>query len=261
MFLSAQTRLYTVHQVAEMAGVSVRTLHNYDQIGLLRQGARTAAGYRQYLEDDLLRLQQILFYKELDFSLKDIQAILDAPGFDRVAALHSHRRRLQKQGERLDRLIRTIDRTILRLTEANMELTNAELYEGFSPEQAERYKREAREMWGAVRVEESERHIRKLSKQQWEAFKQEGGVVTQRIAGLAERDPGDPEVQAAIAAHHTWIEHFYPAPAEVYSGLSQIYTDHPEFRTFYELVRPGLADFMRKAMQYYCEHTLVGENG
>ena len=256
MRASTSSRLYSVHQVAEMAGVSVRTLHHYDQIGLLKPGARTAAGYRQYSENDLLRLQQILFYKELDFSLQDIRLILDAPGFDRVAALHSHRRSLQRKSERLGKLIRTIDRTILKLTEDNMELTDAELYEGFTPEQAERYPREARERWGAERVEETERRIRKLSKQQWEAVKQEGGAVTQRIANLADRDPGDTDVQAAIAAHHAWIEHFYPAPAEVYSGLGQMYTDHPEFRAFYERYRPGLADFMRLAMEYYCEHSL-----
>jgi len=137
-----------------------------------------------------------------------------------------------------------------------MELSDDELYEGFTPEQAERYPREAREMWGKEWVEETEQRIRKLSKQQWEAVKQEGGAVTLRIAGLADREPGDPEVQAAVDAHHAWIEHFYPAPAEVYAGLAQTYADHPEFRAFYERYRPGLADFMHDAMQYYCKHSL-----
>ena len=81
---------YTVQQLARLAGVSVRTLHHYDHVGLLKPSARTAAGYRQYGEADLLRLQQILFFRELDFPLTDIQAILDQPGFDQVKALHDH---------------------------------------------------------------------------------------------------------------------------------------------------------------------------
>jgi DNA-binding transcriptional MerR regulator len=256
MSTSTVPRRYTVRQLAEMAGISVRTLHHYDHIGLLRPGDRTHAGYRLYAADDLLRLQQILFYKELDFSLEDIRQILDAPGFDRVAALQSHRRMLQRRGERLDQLIRTIDKTILKLTEDKMELSDADLYEGFTPEQAERYQREAREMYDPKLVAESERRIRKLSKQQWQAVKEDGHRVTQLIASLADRDPGDPEVQAAIEQHHAWIENFYHCPADIYQGVGSLYTDHPEFRARYDTYRPGLADFMRPAMEYYAEHSL-----
>ena len=114
---------YTVSQLAKMAGVSVRMLHYYDALGLLAPSARTVAGYRLYQEQDLLRLQQILFFKELDLPLGQIRAILDDPAFDQVQALKNHRRMLEKRTERLARLLKTIDKTILRLTEDTMEMT------------------------------------------------------------------------------------------------------------------------------------------
>jgi len=140
-------KAYTISQLAKMAGVSVRTLHHYDHIGLLKPSSRTTAGYRLYEEQDLLRLQQILFFKELEFPLKEIRDILDDPEFDQIKALENHRRLLQKRTERLARLLKTIDKTIQRLEEDNMTMTDKELYEGFTQEQIERYKRQARELY------------------------------------------------------------------------------------------------------------------
>jgi len=248
---------YTVRQVARMAGVSVRTLHHYDQVDLLKPASRTAAGYRLYGEQDLLRLQQILFFKELDLPLDEIRRILDDPGFDQVQALADHRQLLQQHMERLARLLKTIDRTIDRLTEKTMEMTDEELYEGFTKEQIERYKREAREQYDPVLVAESERRVRRMSKAQWQAIKAEGDEVTRGLAALMDRPPADPVVQALIARHHAWIENFYPASAEVYRGLGQGYAQHPEFRAFYERYRPGLADFMAAAMALYADEVLA----
>jgi len=138
---------YTISQLAKMAGVSARTLRHYDQIGLLEPSSRSAAGYRQYERRDLLRLQQILFFRELDFPLGEIQAILDDPDFDQVQALEGHRQRLQRRMARLSQLLHTLDKTLLQLTEDNMTLTDEELYEGFTKEQRERYEREANELY------------------------------------------------------------------------------------------------------------------
>lgn len=253
-------KAYTVRQLARMAGVSVRTLHHYDHIDLLKPSARTAAGYRQYREPELLRLQQILFFKELDVPLDEIRGILDDPAFDPIRALQDHRQRLEKETARLNRLLNTIDRTLERLTEEEpqMKMTDEELYEGFTPEQVERYNREAQEMYDPELVRESWKRIRNMSKEQWQAVKDEGDQVTRLIAELADRAPGDPEVQGLIARHHAWIEHFYPASAEVYSGLGQGYASHPDFRATYDKYRPGLADFMQAAMAYYADHTLSG---
>jgi DNA-binding transcriptional MerR regulator len=248
---------YRVGQLARMAGVSVRTLHHYDQIGLLRPPARSEAGYRLCGQDELLRLQQILFYKELDLPLDEIGHILDEPGFDPVEALEQHRQVLRKRMQRLTRLLRTIDKTINRLTEEDMSMTDEELYEGFSPEQIERYKRETRQMFDPVLVEETEERVRHMPKAQWQAMQAESEEVTASIAALMDRPPGDPQVQQLIGRHHAWLENFYPASAEMYRGLGQLYAGHPEFRAFYDKVRPGLADFMAAAMAHYADEVLA----
>ena len=245
---------YTVGRLAKMAGVSVRTLHHYDRIGLLHPSSRTEGGYRRYGEEELLRLQQILFFKELGLSLDEIRDILDDPGFDLVAALHQHRALLQQRAARLSRLLETVDKTIRRLTEDTMTMNDEELYEGFTPEQRERYPREARERYGDEVVEASEQKLRKLPKAEWNAIKAEGDAISRRLAdlvGLAA--PGAPEVQALVAQHHAWIEHFYPAPAGVYTGLAELYTDNPEFRAHYDAYAEGLADFLSAAMKVYAK--------
>ena len=252
-------KTYTVSQLASMAGVSVRTLHHYDHIGLLAPQTRTPAGYRLYGEAEMLRLQQILFFKELDLPLREVRSILHDPDFDQVQALQTHRRMLAARMGRLAQLLRTVDRTIQKLTEDDMTLTDEELYEGFSKEQIERYKREAREMYDPALVEESERRVGRMSKAQWEALKAEGDEVTRSLAALMDRPPDDAEVQALIARHHAWIEQFYPASAEVYRGLGQLYVGHPEFRAFYDRYQPDLADFMAVAMAHYADEVLVGK--
>ena len=113
---------YTVQQLAKLAGVTVRTLHHYDHIGLLKPSSRNSARYRFYGETELLRLQQILFFKELDFNLEDIARIIDSPGFDPVDALEAHRKELQNRAERLDALLETIDKTIKRLKGEKIEM-------------------------------------------------------------------------------------------------------------------------------------------
>lgn len=250
-------RTYTVRKVAAMADITVRTLHHYDELGLLRPTARTAAGYRLYGEADLLRLQQILFFRELGFPLEQIRTIVEDPHFDQVRALERHREMLQLERERLSRLLNTIDRTIARLTEEKMGMTDEELWEGFSQQQIERYKRESREAYGVEVVEESERRAKGMSKGQWQAVKDEGDAVTRGLAARIDRPIDDPEVQALIARHYKWVCTFWTPDAAAYTGLGQLYTDNPEFRANYDKYRVGLADFMREAMSYYAEHELT----
>lgn len=248
---------YSVRQLAELAAVSVRTLHHYDRIGLLVPATRTAAGYRQYEEVDLLRLQQILFYRELDFRLDDIRRMLDDPAFDAIEALHDHRRMLHERAERLNRLLNTVDKTIRKLEGDGMPLTDKELYEGFDQETIDRYKREVRERYDPKIVAESDRRVKGMSKGQWDAVKAEGDEVSRGLAALMDRQPTDPEVQALIARHHAWIENFYPCSAEMYVGLGRMYAEHAEFRAHYDQYAEGLADFMRLAMTHYADTVLA----
>ena len=136
---------FSVNQLAKLAGVSVRTLHHYDEIGLLKPGTRTESNYRYYGEKELLRLQQILFYKELDLPLVKIMEILDDPAFDTEAALRSHKKDLIKRRDRTSELLKTINKTIHHLKKQNMKAED--MYKGFSKEQAEAYEKEAKEKW------------------------------------------------------------------------------------------------------------------
>jgi DNA-binding transcriptional MerR regulator len=247
---------YTVSQLAHLAGISVRTLHHYDQIGLLTPARRTPAGYRVYGRAELMRLQQILLFREFEMPLTEIQAWIEASGFDPLAALQQHRQALERRQGRLRRLIETVDRTIAELQESEMTLSDEELYAGLTPEQAERYPREARQRWGEARVSEVEGRVRRLSKAEWERIGKQGEDATRAMAALIGRAPDDPQVQEAIELHHAWIENFYPAPAEVYRGLGLMYVDHPEFRDYYEARAEGLAEFMRASIEVYCQQKL-----
>lgn len=139
-----EEKRYTVHQVARLAGISIRTLHYYDEIGLLSPADRTESQYRLYGEEELLRLQQILLFREMEVPLSEIKQLLDDPQFDQVAALRRHRDSLIRRRDRSVILLSTIDKTLRRLTEEAMTMTDAELYEGLSQETIDRYKKEAR---------------------------------------------------------------------------------------------------------------------
>ena len=134
---------YSVKQVSKMAGVTIKTLHHYDKIGLLSPAHRSDKNYRYYGKEELYRLQQIMFYKELDFSLQDIKAILSDPEFEVLKALESHKQALQQKADRFKVLLETLDKTIVELKSEKEMMTNEELYKGFSKEQAEAYRSEA----------------------------------------------------------------------------------------------------------------------
>jgi hypothetical protein len=159
--------------------------------------------------------------------------------------------------ERLAQLPRTTDNTTHRLTEDGMALTDEEMYEGFTKEQIERYKREVRERYDPRLVQESERRVRNMSKAQWKTLKEEGEQVTRAIAEVMDKGPDDPKVQALIARHHGMIEQFYACSAEMYRGLGRLYVTHDEFRAYYERFGAGLADFMQTAMAHYADHVLA----
>ena len=249
-------KVYTVSKLAKLAGVSVRTLHHYDETGLLKPSFRSDSGYRQYQRKDLLRLQQILFYRELDFSLSVIKDILDDPDYDEVRALVNHRHNLEQRIERLSNLLNTLDKTILHYKEDTMALTDEELYEGFTKEQIERYNKEVDEMYGPGTVEATRERIGKLTKKQWQGVKEEGEAINVEMAGLMDLSPESPEVQNLVKRHHAWIENFWTPNAESYKGLGKGYTENPEFREFYDKYKTGLADFFYAAMKHFADTEL-----
>lgn len=242
---------YTVGRVAELAAVSIRTLHHYDEIGLLRPAAVSEAGYRLYAEADLERLQQILFFKELGFALPEIKAILDDPAFDRRTALRQHREALLERQGRLVLLIRSIDNT-LEAMERGIQMPAKDLFDGFDHAQ---YEEEARQRWGnSKEYQESAKRTGGYTKADWEAIKAEGMAIYTDLASVMDRDPADPAVQAAIQRHHQQInDRFYTCSTAVYRGLGEMYVQDERFTANIDKVKPGLARFMNQAMQVYCD--------
>jgi DNA-binding transcriptional MerR regulator len=244
---------YTVKELSALAGVSVRTLHHYDQIGLLKPENRSEARYRYYGKKELLRLQQILFYRELDFPLHEIKEILDKEDFDLLSSLEYHRAQLKEKAEQLKQLLKTIDKTIEDLKSNQDMMTDKELYEGFPEEQAKAYRKEASERWGEERVKQSEERIKKLGPKGWEELKLKGDAITREMASLIGKDPRSVEVQTAIAKHYAYISNFYEVTEEIFRGLGKMYVEDERFTATYEKYAKGLAGFMNEAMQAYCD--------
>jgi DNA-binding transcriptional MerR regulator len=244
--------LYTVKQLAEVAGVSARTLHYYDQIGLLKPERDPGNGYRIYARPAVLRLQQIVFLRELGFSLGDIQAILDRPGFDLLPALEVHRQALKERQDRLERLLQTIERTILQLR-GGIEMEYKELFEGFSEEKQREYEEEIRQRYGEEKLNESRKRWGSYSEEKKRQIMEEGGENYQALVAAMPYGPDSPQAQAGIARWHEHLRYFYEPNTEVLLGLGDLYNEDPRFAAYFQRFHPDLAAFMREAIKVYCQ--------
>ena len=218
-------RTYQVKQVARLTGLTIRTLHHYDAIGLLAPSARSAAGYRLYDDDDLLRLQQILIGRELGLSLEAIRRSLDDPRFDRRQALLEQRTELEARTARTTAMIRAIDAALTAIEENDMSKVDLKkIFDGFDPEQ---YADEAQERWGhtdAYRI--SAERTKAYTAADWQGFKEEQGAIY--AAALAARAAGvrPDELRAMeIAERHrlSFDRWFYPCSAQMHSGLADMW--------------------------------------
>ncbi len=244
---------YTVQALAKLANTSVRTLHYYDAIGLLAPSRVGRNGYRQYDEPDLLKLQQILFFRELDFSLADIKRILSSPYFDMATALADHRHLLVLKRKRLNRLVATIDQTIKKINQET-SMSDEELYDAFADEETKHYAAEAKQRWGNTDAyKQSQARVSKMTKAQMAKLKEDGVKHTQAIAEAMDLGVDSPEVQALIKKSHEGVNFFYDCSLEMFRNLGQMYVDDPRFTAYYEKFRPGLAMFMRDAIKLYCD--------
>jgi DNA-binding transcriptional MerR regulator len=247
----------TVKQLAAISGVTVRTLHHYDEIGLLHPASVGANGYRYYGRIELLRLQRILFHRELGVPLHAIAELLDLEGADQIAVLREHRRKLQLERERFASLISTIDHTIAEL-QGETTMANADLYKGFSADKQagyeawliERYGESMRE--GIGRSRKAHAHMSEAEREQ---LAREYAEVEQALAEALRRDidPGSDAVDALIRRHRAWVATMWgaPCPAERYTGLADLYLAHPDFVARYEAIAPGFAEFLAHAMKLH----------
>ncbi|MEJ2677563.1 MAG: MerR family transcriptional regulator [Gemmatimonadota bacterium] len=254
-------RHWTVGQVARMAHVTVRTLHHYDDIGLLTPSGRSRAGYRLYGEDELERLHQVLVYRELGFPLEGIATLLDEPALDRRAALLAQRELLLKKTRKTKAVIRAVDR-MLNAMEKGKKMSTDELNEGFdaladAPEdvkaQHAKYGREVIERWGGTEAHnESARRAKTYRKEDWEKIKAEGEAIESDMAALlaAGKDPGGEEAVAVAERHRQHITRwFYPCSHAMHKGLADLYEADARFTAHYEERAPGLAAFNAAAIR------------
>ena len=250
---------YTVNQLARISGVSARTLRFYDEIGLLKPAFYGDNQYRYYKEEQLLMLQQILFFRELGFPLADIQQIVSANDFDKIESLKAHKSRLQSDLERTKTLLKTIDKTIQHLKgEATMK--NAELYYGFdAKKQKEHEKYLVNE--GIVTQEflnECNDKVKSWTDKEKNAFIQDlERIMDDLIAAIEEKaTPSDKNVQSLMKQHYVWLTRTWTPTRASYIGLTDLYQT-PEFRKFYDDRHPQLLEFMVKAMKIFAEQELL----
>jgi DNA-binding transcriptional MerR regulator len=247
-----RSRTYQVKDVARLTGVSIRTLHHYDAIGLLVPGARTTAGYRLYTEADLLRLQQILIGRELGLSLEDIRKSLDDPRFDRKLALLDQRERLRDRARQTEAMIRAIDVALAAFDSSRTkgEMNMADLFEGFNPAQ---YEEEARRQWGTTDAYvESEKRTRRYTPDDWQAIKAEqASVYDAAVAAIkAGQTPSSSEAMDIAERHRQSIDRwFYPCSHDMHRGLASMYESDERFRQSIDRHGEGLVEFLADAIR------------
>lgn len=242
--------VYTVKELADFAGVSVRTLHHYDQIGLLPPRSRSAAGYRQYGDAAAARLQQIMFFRELGFGLEEIRGIVSQPDYDALEAMQSHRRVLSGKASRINELLVTLDKTIGKLKgETSMEIE--EFYHGFSQERIKQYREEVRQRWGDDALQVSESRVKAMGKEGFAALQAEGDAIFRAMADNMPKGAGSAEVQAGVAEWRRWLANFYSYSDEAVLGLGQMYSRDVRFAAFFRKFHQELPEFFTKAVEYY----------
>lgn len=238
----------TIGKVSELAGVTVRTLHHYDEIGLLCPSERSDAGYRLYSYEDLTRLQEILVWRQLGFSLTEVQQLLDDPAHDRQRALRQQRELVELELERLGATARALDEA-LAAHEQGIEMEVTSMFEDFDPTQ---YEDETRERWGHTDAyKESTRRAASYGDAEWIEIRTEADRVVSDFAALmGEGEPATGErAQAAAERHRRHITRwFYPVSTQMHRSLAEMYVADPRFAASYDKVAPGLAAYVHDAM-------------
>ncbi len=242
---------YTVGRVAEIAGVTVRTLHHYDEIGLLTPGDRSSAGYRRYDDADLERLQQILLYRELGFTLEEIAAILDDPDVEARAHLRRQHGLLRDRIARLQEMVTAVE-YLLEARKVGINLTPQEKFEVFGNFDPDAHNDEVEERWGGTDAyQESARRTSRYTKDDWVRIKQEAADLSARwVAAFDAGVPAESQVAMDLAEEHRQqiTKFFYECTFEIHVGLAEMYMADERFTKHYEDQRPGLAQYTHDAI-------------
>jgi Predicted transcriptional regulators len=239
-----------INEVAKLTGVTVRTLHYYDEIGLLKPAEVTESGYRLYDSDSLCRLQQILLLRELDFPLDEIQEILKNPAFDQTDALKKHRELLIKKREHFDDLIGLVDK----IMKGENTLSFQEFDQTEMKNMKKQYAAEVKERWGSTDAyREYEEKSGSYDEPKWQQISAEGDSILKAFAQIRNKPAGSAEVQALVKQWQDYITaRFYSCTDEILAGLGQMYTGDERFKKNIDRNGSGTAEFMAKAIAVYC---------
>ncbi|MFN0252020.1 MAG: MerR family transcriptional regulator [Kofleriaceae bacterium] len=242
----------TVGELSRISGVTVRTLHHYDEIGLVVPSQRTAANYRLYSDDDILRLQQVLVFRELGMPLDEIAGVLDdAVHANRADLLRRHRDALVEKRGKLDAMLVAVDHAIDVLEKGTQMMTSEDfkkMFDGFDPAE---YEQEAQQRWGNTEAyNESARRTKTYGKAEWDQIGKEAAAINTRFVELMREGaaPTDPRVQSAVEEHRAHISKwFYECTREIHRGLGEMYVADPRFMKNIDKAGTGLAKFMSDA--------------
>ena len=249
---------YTVKQLARLSNVSVRTLHWYDEKGLLKPAFLGENGYRYYEEDQLFTLQQILFFRELNFTLDDIGKLINSNDFNRLQTLQAHRQILMLQFEQKKQLLNNLDKTIKYL-KGEKTVKIEDIFAGFTQQKQENYENYLVEKVGvSTKVENLRIKTQQWSKQDWLQYKKACDKVHDDLILLLEQgaDVSDESVQLVIDKHYQLIKSIWIPNKDSYIALADMYGSHADFVAFYQSLHPVLLAYMRQAMKRYAQSNL-----
>ncbi|MFF5702012.1 MerR family transcriptional regulator [Streptomyces sp. NPDC012794] len=242
---------YSVGQVAGFAAVTVRTLHHYDEIGLLRPSGRSGAGHRRYDDADLDRLQQILFYRELGFPLEEVAVLLDDPRSDPREHLRRQHALLSDRIARLQQMAKAVEHA-MEAKKMGINLTPEERFEVFGDEDPEQYAQEAEQRWGGTEAyAESQRRVSTYTKDDWKRIQDEAADWSARYAALvAAGEPAEGGAAMDMAEEHRlhigrW---YYDCPYEMHTCLGDMYVADERFKAYYDAMGTGVAEHLRDAI-------------
>jgi DNA-binding transcriptional MerR regulator len=242
--------MFTVKQLSEIAGITPRTLRYYDRIDLLKPSRVGSNGYRYYDEAALLKLQQILLYRELELPLERIREIVNRPGFDPLAALEDHKLELARRRARIERLIATVDETILHL-KGKKEMTDKQLFAAFSEEDQAEMEKEAIKLYDPETVRTSNRKWKAYSAAEKQRILDEGNAVYLELVAAIPAGPASPAAQAGVERWRRHMDNFWTPDPDQLVALAEHYSLDARFKANFDKIDPRLATFMGEAVRIY----------
>lgn len=237
--------------VSQLTGLSIRTLHHYDEIQLLSPKRNPDNDYREYSDEDLNILQQILFFKECGFSLAKIKEIITSPTFDRLQAFELQKNHLIDEKNRIETMIETIIKSIKNI-KGEITMSNKEKFEGFDFSKNP-YEEEARKRWGDEVIDKSKAHLASYSKEDQKEMEKRMGHLFARLASIRHLDPASPEVQKEMTYMFAFFNNSfgYTYSLEAFGGLGQMYVQDERFTKNIDQFGEGLAKFLSEAMTIF----------